>query len=268
MDMSISIKRAALSVLVVLAMFLPAMAMSAEQLGIVLMHGKGSSPSKGVGSLADALQGKDYLVENLEMPWSGRRDYDVDVKAAEQEIEAAIASLRGKGARKIFVAGHSQGGGFALHFGGHHTVDGIIAIAPGGDVGHQTFRQQLEDTMAEARRLVAEGKGQEKVRLADYEGSKGKYPVVTTPAAYITWFDPEGAMNADHAVSEMNKSTPVLYIAPTRDYPGLRKAKDRLFGALPSNALTKLYEPNADHTGAPSASTDEIARWTQEVAAH
>jgi hypothetical protein len=40
-----------------------------------------------------------------------------------------------------------------------------------------------------------------------------------------------------------------------------------VFGALPKNPLTKLYEPGSDHLHAPSASVDEIVRWTREVVA-
>ena len=71
--------------------------------------------------------------------------YDVDVAAADQEVDAEIAGLKAKGAQKIFVAGHSQGGVFALHYGSVRPVDGVIAIAPGGHVGSQAFRQRVVD---------------------------------------------------------------------------------------------------------------------------
>lgn len=38
-----------------------------------------------------------------------------------------------------------------------------------------------------------------------------------------------------------------------------------MFRELPANPLTRLYEPSSDHLGAPSASADEIVRWTKEV---
>src|SRR5690348_2471343 len=90
------------------------------KIGIVIMHGKGGSPTRLVADLASFLEDKGYLVANIEMPWSGRRQYDVDVAGAEKEVESALAGLRGKGAKKLFVAGHSQGGLFALHCGGRH----------------------------------------------------------------------------------------------------------------------------------------------------
>lgn len=248
-----------------LAAPLSAMA-QADPIGIVIMHGKGGSPTRHVADLARTLEGKGYLVANLEMPWSGRRNYDAPVSRAEEEIEAAVAGLRGKGAKKVFVSGHSQGGVFALHVAGKHAVDGVIAIAPGGSVSSPLFREKLGDSIARARKLVADGKGNEPERLDDYEGSRGTYSILAVPAAYVTWFDPDGAMNLPRAARAANPQLPVLFVIPTRDYPALLKSSPSVFRALPPNPLTKLYEPSADHLGAPSASADEIVRWTREVA--
>lgn len=232
------------------------------RIGIVLMHGKGGTPTRLVSDLASGLEGHGFLVANLEMPWSGRRDYDVDVAAAEREVEAALTTLRQQGAHKLFVAGHSQGGVFALYFGGRHVVDGVIAIAPGGNVGNQLFRDKLGESVASAHQLVAAGKGDEKTRLADYEGGRGTYPVITTPAVYLSWFDPAGAMNQTLATQNMNPKVPVLFVAPTKDYSGLLKVKQQMFGALPGNPQSRLYEPNASHLDAPSASLAAIVDWT------
>ncbi|QDZ29784.1 carboxylesterase [Noviherbaspirillum sp. UKPF54] len=237
----------------------------AAPIGVVIMHGKGGSPDKHVNGLASALAEKGFLVANLDMPWSARRDYDVDVGAAEGELESALAALRAKGARAVFVAGHSQGGVFALYFASRHAVDGIIAIAPGGDVSSPAFVEKLAEPVARARQLVAEGKGAEKARFADYEGAKGVYPVVTTAASYLSWFDPDGAMGRAGAPGNVKPQVPVLYIAPSGDYPALARSKQARFAALPRNPLNRLYEPNASHIGAPAASADEIARWTAEV---
>jgi len=230
------------------------------------MHGKGGSPNKYVSDLATRLESKGYIVANIEMPWSGRRNYDVTVRAAENEVATAISTLRSKGAQKVFVAGHSQGGVFALHFAGEHVVDGIIAIAPGGSVGSPTFRDKLSESVANARQLVSEGKSDEKTRLLDFEGSKGTYPIVTTPAIYLAWFDPEGAMNMQRAAQVASPKIPILWIVAERDYPALRKANIPMFETLPRNSFTKLFEPESDHLGAPSASAEEITRWTKEVA--
>lgn len=236
------------------------------KVGIVLMHGKGGSPTGHVAALARELAAQGVLVANLDMPWSGRRNYDVPVPAAQAEVEAALQNLRSQGAQKLFVAGHSQGGVFALYLGTRLKLDGVIAIAPGGNVANPIYAEKLGAYLAQARRLVAEGRGEETSQLADYEGSKGTYAVQTTPKAYVSWFDPDGAMNQLKSSRAMVPATPVLYVAPSNDYPGLIKVKHSMFSALPKNATTKMYEPQASHTGAPTASAQEILAWMQVVA--
>ncbi|OGA08009.1 MAG: hypothetical protein A2W68_14940, partial [Betaproteobacteria bacterium RIFCSPLOWO2_02_64_14] len=257
-----------------LRLFLVALTVTAPQtapaqetrIGIVIMHGKGGSPTRYVSDLAGTLEGRGYLVANLEMPWSGRRNYDAPVSRAEGEVEAAVAGLRHQGAGKVFVAGHSQGGLFALHVAGKLAVDGIIAIVPGGNVGNRLYREKLGDSVARARELVAGGKGNEPARLEDYEGSRGTYRIVTLPVAYLTWFDPDGAMNMERAARAASPQVPILWLVAKRDYPGLRKTNIPMFAALPPNSLSRLYEPDSDHLGAPAASAEEIVRWTREVA--
>lgn len=254
-------------VLVALAVALPLRATAqGGPIGIVIMHGKGGAPTGYVANLARTLEGDGYLVANLEMPWSRSRNYDVTVERGVQEVETAVAGLRAKGAKKVFVSGHSQGGAFALHIAGRQGIDGVIAMAPGGDVGNRIFREQLGQSVARARRLVAEGKGNEPARLEDYEGDKGTYSVTTAPAVYLTWFEPEGAMNMQRAARAANPKVPILWIVGRGERPGLRKVNIPLFNSLPDNPLTRLYEPDADHTGTPTASVDEIVRWTREVA--
>jgi hypothetical protein len=90
--------------------------------------------------------------------------------------------------------------------------------------------------------------------------------VITSPAIYLTWFDPDGAMNELDSIRRLDPAMPVLFIAPTNDNPGLLRTKPRMVAALPRNALTRVYEPVANHLGAPTASRKEIARWIAEVA--
>ena len=251
------------------AALLPAAAgaQSEPKIGVVVMHGKGGSPhSRAIAPFAAALERNGFLVANLDMPWSGARNYDVDVAAAERQVKEALEALKGKGAEKLFVSGHSQGGVFAIHVASRVRVDGVVTIAPGGSVSSRVFREKLGQSLEEARRLVADGKGAEKQRLADYEGSRGTYPVIAVPQAYVTWFDPEGAMNVIRAAKAVPPSTPVLYVAPTRDYPGLRSTRQQVFGSLPAHPQSRMVEPDAEHLHAPVATVDEMTRWMREVA--
>lgn len=238
---------------------------SPSHIGIVLMHGKGGLPSRHVDGLASYLSGRGYQVANIEMPWSGRRDYDVSVEAAEVEAQNAFDALRAKGAKTMFVAGHSMGGLFAMVFATRRPVAGVIAIAPGGYVDVPIVRDKLGESVSRAQALIAEGKGDEKARFFDFEGARGLYPVVAAPNLYLSWFNPEGTMTIAGSIKKVPPTVPVLFIVPTNDHPGLRKAKDALFAEFPANPNTRLYEPSADHLGAPWAAREEIALWVTQV---
>jgi alpha-beta hydrolase superfamily lysophospholipase len=135
---------------------------TAQEVGIVVMHGKGGSPGRFVNVLAEALEKEGFLVANLEMPWSKKRTYDVELDAAVGELTRALDALRARGAKKLFVSGHSQGGIFALLYGGRHKVDGVVAIVPGGAVDAKVYLNAIGNHVATARQMVADGRGQEK----------------------------------------------------------------------------------------------------------
>jgi pimeloyl-ACP methyl ester carboxylesterase len=257
---------AALLVVPLLATGLPTPAQGAASIGVVVMHGKGGRPDGLVRKLAEGLESRGYRVANLDMPWSGRRQYDTDVAGAEREVDDALAKLRSAGATKLFVAGHSQGAVFALHYATRHPLDGLVIIAPGGNVGTRFYQGKVGASVSRARELVASGKGGEREGFDDFEGGSGTTTVHTTAAIYLTWFDRDGAMNQMKSSSALPAALPVLHVAPTDDYPALQRAKREMFGALPANPLTKLYEPATSHREAPTASLEEIARWTAEVA--
>ncbi len=143
------------------------------KIGIVIMHGKGGSPDQHVNGIANALERDGYLVANLEMPWSKRHEYNASVSAAEEQVDSALTKMRKQGATHLFVSGHSQGGGFALYFGGRHRVDGVIGLAPGGNVGRPRFSvRSWVNSVARARKLIEKGKGDETTRLMDHEDRK------------------------------------------------------------------------------------------------
>jgi esterase/lipase len=243
----------------------PASSSSSQQIGIVIMHGKGGTPSGWVAPLANYLHDNGYAVENIEMPWSGRRDYDVDVAHADQEIVAAVERLRANGANKVFVAGHSQGGAYVLYWGRHHASDGIIAISPGSGISGNA-QDEIEKSLGRARELVAQGKGQDKGRFMDHEKTKGFYPVITTANAYLEWFSPGGPMNMMRSIRGWNADVPLLLISATGDGEPLTRRVNELYAILPPNPHNHFYLASGSHYQAPFASAKEILRWMQEVA--
>ena len=76
---------------------------SENDIGVVLMHGKWDSPPTRVTTLARTLESKGFKVATPIMPWSATREYDADYPAALGEIDAAVQSLRQKGAKRIIV---------------------------------------------------------------------------------------------------------------------------------------------------------------------
>src|SRR3569833_1097249 len=83
--------------------------------GIVLLHGKQSSPGN-VGDIARTLRNAGCKVATPEMPWSQRREYDVPYAAALEEVASAARELQGDGATRLVVGGHSLGANAALAY--------------------------------------------------------------------------------------------------------------------------------------------------------
>ena len=236
----------------------------AKQIGIVVMHGSGGKPTGYVFELATTLAGKGYLVANLEMPWSGRRAADVTAEEGAEELSQAITQLQKKGAKAIFLAGHSFGGTFALYYAGINLVDGVIAIAPGG-VDSDFYQSKIANSLNHARQLIAEGRGDQKENFANYENSRGDYTTLTPAKAYVSWYSKDSVMNATQAFKQLRPDVPVLYIVPTNDYPFLRRAKAARWTQLPPNPKNELYEPIASHLEAPTVSINEIIRWINMI---
>ncbi len=245
----------------------PVQAADPGRIGVVMMHGKGGRPDGLVAELAVSLAGRGMQVRNLEMPWSGRRNYDVAPEAAEAEVAQALEELRRSGAQRLFLVGHSQGGLYALHLGARLSLAGVVAVAPGGNVAANIYEQQIGAHRARARELVAAGRGAEVQSFADYEGSKGTNEVRTRADVYWAWFDPAGAMNQERALRALPAQLPVLYVAPTGDYPALRRVNPGLFALLPSQPLTRYLQPDTNHARAPMFAREAIADWLIEAAA-
>ena len=113
--------------------------------------------------------------------------------------------------------------------------------------------------------MVVSGKGDKKTTFSDLEGSRGVTNVQAPAAAYLSWFDPDGAMNSKNSAKGISSKAPILWIVAKDDYEGLRKANIPMFDLFPSNAKTRLLEPSTSHQDAPLDAADEIIKWISEV---
>ncbi len=254
-------------VIVMLAMVLAAqLACAADaEIGAIVMHGKWGSPDRQVKSVADALERAGFVVANPEMAWSRRRLYDKSVEQTDTDVDAEIEKLKARGAKQIFLVGHSLGAAYALHQGTRAAFAGIVAIAPGHRPESPRLADALSGDVSKARELVAAGKPAEPVSFTDFNTGNRRERMNVSAASLVSYFDPAGPMNMGRNVREVKPETPVLWLVPAREEAGLRQGNLALYRQLPGNPKTKLGEPDADHLGAPAASTAMIVEWIGSV---
>lgn len=189
----------ALAAAILLPSFCGAAAGGALQgLGIVYLHGKGGWPGGFNGGILSSLQDEGALIAKPEMPWSFHRRYAATYDQAMAEIDAAIAELKAKGARRIVIIGHSLGANAAIGYAARHSdladpadLAGVVALAPGHlpEVGR--LRSFVADALVRAKSLIAAGKGNVPQTFPDM--AQGIPLVATaTPIVYLSMFDPDG----------------------------------------------------------------------------
>ena len=233
----------------------------AQTIGIVLMHGKTGLPSTVIGRLATALQGAGYLVDTPEMCWSRRRIYDRPFLDCLTEIDSAIGRLKDRGAARMVVAGMSQGGDAALAYGARHAnLAGIIALAPAAAPERQIGVADIAKSVAQARVLVAAGRGNETTSFADRNVS-GTFSVRTTATIYLSYMDPEGPANMLDSVRKLR--APLLWVAGSAD-PSQTGANAE-FNQAPANPLNRFVMLASAHLGTPDAARDAVLAWLPEL---
>ena len=235
---------------------------SAQTIGVVVMHGNTDSPDGTIALLAAAMEGAGYLVDRPEMCWSYRRRRDRPLLDCLAELEAPIGRLTGRGARAIVVAGMSVGGLAALAFGARRSgLAGIIALAPNGSPERLIrLSPQIAESVAQARAMVAAGRSDERASFIDMN-IRGSFSINTTAAIYLSFFDPTGPANMPDNTSRLR--APLLWVAGTADCsptgPGYA------FSRAPANPLNRYITVDADHLGTPTASRDAVLAWLREL---
>lgn len=223
----------------------PASAQSLVGTGVVLIHGKagGQGPLQG---LASALRKEGAIIVMPKMSWaSGYRPYDQTVG----EVAAAVQRVRAMGARKIFLAGHSMGANISIGYmaaGG--SADGVIAMAP----GHRPdfISTVTGDSLARAKAMVAAGQGNQKATFSDFNQGR-TFPVTTTAAAYLSFFDPDGPAGRAARGQGVGRST--LWVIGNADRPAMQDRAAQSSG-------TRI-EIDANHQNTPARGTPVILDW-------
>ncbi|MBI5519353.1 MAG: alpha/beta hydrolase [Desulfovibrio sp.] len=243
----------------------PAAAAAEAKCGVVLLHGKHGSPDRYIAGLAQSLREAGYMVATPEMPWSRRRAYNAGFLEGLAEVDAAVKELRAKGAPAVVVGGHSLGANAALAYAARSPgLAGVICLAPGHSPESGRMRDQAAESVARAKALVAEGKGERVSTFADLNMGK-TFDLTATAAAYLSYFDPDGPAVMPRSAAMLNPPVPVLWIAGAAD-PLSRSGPGYGFDKAPAHPKSRYAVVQADHLGTPEAAKAMVLEWLGALA--
>jgi len=138
------------------------------------------------------------------------------------EIGAWLGWLRSQGVGKVALLGHSRGGNQTARFAAAHAdapLTAVILVAPQTwDAGYaaedyqKRYGKALEETLARARQLVADGKGGTMLDHVDF-----MYCADTSAsaAAFVSYYAPDELLDTPRLLPEIK--APVLVIAGGAD---------------------------------------------------
>ena len=240
----------------------PLHAASLQGTGVVFLHGKGVWTGAFDGGIPAALEAEGAVVASPEMPWSFGRMYGATYDEAMREIDAAVAGLKGKGATRIVVVGHSLGAnaaiGYAARRGG---VAAVVALSPGHLPETAEMRARTAEALIEARALMAAG---EKSRRTWPDRIQGVPTFATaSPAAYLSMFDPDGPAVIPKNVAAL-RGVPLLWVVGDSD-PIFARGRDYAFARAPRNPKSRYIEVSAGHLTAPRAAQSQVVEWLKSL---
>jgi pimeloyl-ACP methyl ester carboxylesterase len=254
---------AALAMLVVLTGSGPARSADLHGLGVVYLHGKGGWAGALDGGILSALADEGAVVATPEMPWSFHRIYAATYDQAMAEIDAAVAGLKAKGARRIVVMGHSLGANGAIGYAARHPdLAGVVALAPGHLPEAEGLRSHTESAIAEAKELIAAGQGDVPRRFPDM--AQGiPLSATATPNVYLSMFDPDGPAVIPKNTAAM-APIPFLWVVGTLD-PIDRRGPEYAFAAGAKNPKSKYVEVFAGHLTTPLVARKQVVEWINSL---
>jgi pimeloyl-ACP methyl ester carboxylesterase len=267
--------RPSLRLVALLAMMLPVVlfeirAASAQgDIGVVLMHGKQAMPGQppGMAQLESELQRRGAKVVSPQMPWaSGEwQKINVTVEGAHALIDAQVAQLRARGARRIVVAGHSIGGNVALSYAvARPDVAAVVMISPGHSPPFSA--RTMPDYVAaldKAAALVQSGQGAQPFTGPDNNQGR-KFEVSTTAEIYLSWMSPRRSGNMANQAPLLPARIPVLILMGDSD-PAASFTEGSIFRPAAKHPYSKYLPVSGDHGSAIGDSVGQVASWVARL---
>jgi len=233
--------------------------------GVVVIHGKWDSPNGWMLSFASNLNSSGFLVVSPEMLWSERRAYDVDMATWENEVTAAVKSLKDRGADKICLAGHSSGGAGAVYFATRTKIDCLIALAPAPYPAFPKYHSAVSSDLSKAKDMVAKGQGDEKASFDDLNSGGRSKSIRMKARIFIEQNDAGGPMDIDRNVGLILPNTPVLWIFGQKEEAPRRSNGDAAYAKIPDSVPKKFVEVPGDHLATPAESMGVAVAWLRET---
>jgi pimeloyl-ACP methyl ester carboxylesterase len=237
---------------------------SGSDIGVVLMHGKGGT-TLSVAPLARNLRRAGFQVTTPQnLPWHRDRIYDKTFEESMLEIDRAVAKLRKKGARHIFVAGHSLGAIAAAGYGARREgLAGIILLAPGHLVGEPEVRAICADDVLKSKKMIDSGKGSKYSNFGDFIIDTRTMRRLKANIFY-SWFAPDGPAEFTRNMANTKPGTAILYVVGDRD--GYPPSMDRTyaFDDAPRNPKNKFVIISSDHRSTPADSSEVVIDWLRD----
>jgi dienelactone hydrolase len=231
--------------------------------GVVLLHGKGGTPTSMIEGLTESLRKEGALVEAPELPWSHRRIYDATYDQAMAEIDLAVQKLKWAGATKIVVAGHSLGANAAIGYGARREgLAAVIALAPGHLPEAWALRIRTKSAIARAKKLIADGKGDIPDSFPDLAQGL-PYSVRATPNVYVSMFDPDGPAVIPKNAAAMG-NVPFLWVVGVAD-PIFFHGKDYAFDPGAKNPKSRYVVIPGMHLSTPFQARSMIVDWLKSL---
>jgi len=245
---------------------LPASTQAQDKIGVILMHGKQGSATdsrSGLPSIAASLHSDGQLAVVPSMPWSagGWESIRITVDQAFELIDGYAAQLRGQGATRIVVGGHSLGANIALSYAVERgNVAGVVMAGPGHSPGglyrtSEPFRKALDHAVE----LVKTGHGEQSFSGPD-SNQGSTITMSTTAAAYASWMNPRGKASMDAQAPRLPASIPLMLIVGEKD-PSFGRAKSAWYDPAAKNPYSKYVVVGADHFTTPFAASKQIVDW-------
>jgi dienelactone hydrolase len=231
--------------------------------GVVLLHGKGGTPTTMIEGLSETLRKEGALVEAPELPWSARRIYDATYDDAMAEIDVAVQRLKSQGARRIVVAGHSLGANAALGYAARRDgLAAVVALAPGHLPEAWALRLHTRSAIARAKELVAAGQGDVTTSFPDL--AQGiPFSIRATPRVYLSMFDPEGPAVMPKNAAAM-RAVPLLWVVGVGD-PIFFHGRDYAFDAAAKHPKSKYLVIAGLHITTPFQARGAVIDWLKSL---